>query len=430
MSISNVDLIHLILALFVVMTSSQLFNSLFKKYKQPQVIGEILAGIILGPTLMKHFFPGVFDYIFTDNKVTATTLGVIYQLGLLHLMFCAGMEIKTRIEKTRKESIEVGLITAFGTLIPFAFSFLMLKYIDINEFIGPAHSVSAFVLIFAISIAITSIPVISRILHDLNIIGTAFARIVLSCAVIEDVILYIVLTIALGMVGTSFGGEYGLPVLLGFSHMTMVKLIYHILITFIFIGLSFFIGPRFFRYLGTFEQKYFQPIKLLTFLIVFMLLMSALAIILDLAPMFGAFVAGIVVRHIGPKVKTGEELFVGYSFAIFIPIYFAIVGLRLDLIHNFHLLFFIVFLAFACLIKLISVYFAARISGEKPLTALNLSVAMNARGGPGIVLASLAFDNKIINENFYAILVMLSLVTSFLAGSWLSYVLSKDWSLE
>ena len=105
--------------------------------------------------------------------------------------------------------------------------------------------------------------------------------------------------------------------------------------------------------------------------------------------------------------------------------YFAVVGLRLDLVHHFDLQFFVFFLLFACAAKSISCYLGARMTGETHSGAKNLAVALNARGGPGIVLASVAFDARIIDARFYTILVMLALVTSVIAGSWLGAVLER-----
>ena len=104
------------------------------------------------------------------------------------------------------------------------------------------------------------------------------------------------------------------------------------------------------------------------------------------------------------------------------PIYFAIVGLQLDLIQHFDLGFFAWFLVFACVVKSASVYLGARLAGESPRGSRNLAVATNARGGPGIVLASVTFAAGIISEEFYAALVMLAIVTSMLAGTWLGHI--------
>jgi len=126
-----------------------------------------------------------------------------------------------------------------------------------------------------------------------------------------------------------------------------------------------------------------------------------------------AFAAGIAV---GAAIASIE----GFSFAFFIPIYFAIVGLRLDLLHGFSIAFFLLFLLLACAIKAGSVCLGARLAGETSGSSVNLAVALNARGGPGIVVASVAYAAGIIGQPFYAALVMLAIVTSLLAGSWLA----------
>ena len=155
--------------------------------------------------------------------------------------------------------------------------------------------------------------------------------------------------------------------------------------------------------------------------LVFMLLATVACIALGVEAFFGAFLAGVAV---GSSRETPEALAAirGFSFAFFIPIYFAAVGLQLDLLHGFSVWFFLGFLAFACASKGASVYLGARLGGESPLASRNLAVAMNARGGPGIVLASVALSAGVVNEPFYAVLGMLAVVTSLLAGSWLERV--------
>ncbi len=132
--------------------------------------------------------------------------------------------------------------------------------------------------------------------------------------------------------------------------------------------------------------------------------------------------AGSATREPDPVEEGAKVAVTQFSFAFFIPVYFAVVGLQLDLLHNFSVLFFLGYLAFACLVETISVYAGARFGGQRPAASVNLAVAMNARGGPGIVLASVAYGAGIINQSFYAILVLLAIVTSLLAGSWLDRV--------
>jgi Kef-type K+ transport system membrane component KefB len=117
------------------------------------------------------------------------------------------------------------------------------------------------------------------------------------------------------------------------------------------------------------------------------------------------------------------------SFAFFIPIYFAIVGLKLDLVRGVSLWMIAAFLAGTCVIKILSVSLAGRFAGFRGLDLINLAITTNARGGPGIVLASVAFDAGIISSKFYTTLVVAAVLTSQIAGAWLDYVLRKGWPL-
>jgi Kef-type K+ transport system membrane component KefB len=275
--------------------------------------------------------------------------------------------------------------------------------------------------VFATAIAITSIPVITRIMYDLGILNTAFARIVLSVAVIEDVALYVVLAIALGIAAGGGSSSFGLPAALGLEPGTAMDIAYHVVVTvavlWVFLvpvrrGYSVAVASRF----NVVHRR--SPVA---HQLLFMLAATVACLALGVEGFFGAFLAGVAV---GASQETGEALAAvrGFSFAFFIPIYFAVVGLQLDLLHGFSVWFFLGFLAFACAAKGLSVYLGARLGGETSSAAVNLAVAMNARGGPGIVLASVAFAAGVVNEEFYATLVMLAIVTSLLAGSWLERV--------
>jgi Kef-type K+ transport system membrane component KefB len=123
-----------------------------------------------------------------------------------------------------------------------------------------------------------------------------------------------------------------------------------------------------------------------------LLLLTGLALFMGVAPLFGAFVAGIIARPTDPEGERAHDAIRQFAFASFVPAYFAIVSLRLDLTAGFDLRFFATLLLWACFVKAASVYAGARLAGERPTGARNLAAALNCRGGPGIVLASVAFD--------------------------------------
>ncbi len=423
MSLSAIDIAHLVFAISILLFFAHGFGYIFQRIRQPQVIGEILGGIVLGPTFLKIVAPTWYQAFFFENTPTQIVLGAIYNLGLLLLMFCSGMEMVSSFRENEKKTALI--ISATGIIVPFIASFALLHFIDPQQHMGSAGNLTAFTLVFAIAIAVTSIPVISRILFDLKILDTSFARIVLSSALIEDVILYILLSIALAIVGTDGHAAFGLPALLNLDPTSNLGFAYHVVITLLFFGVSLALGPKIFNWLDSFRFNLPRRRSPLAFLLLILFLVSGMATLLGITPMLGAFVAGIVARKLRKDAEASRDAIKEFSFAFFIPIYFAIIGLKLDLVHQFDIVFFIGFFVSACLIKLLCVYGGSRLAGESSQASFNLSVAMNARGGPGIVLASLALDAHIVNEGFYTILVMLAIVTSLLAGSWLGYIVRR-----
>ena len=161
------------------------------------MIGEIAAGLVLGPTLLGHLAPGAESWLVPKTGATPTVLGAVYQLGLLLLLFCSGAQIQSG--HRRGENKTVGWVFSTGTVLPFLAGLGLLHVLDLRSSWGPHANAASFLLIFAIAMAVTSIPVISKIMHDLGILDTPFARVVLGVAVAEDIVLYVILAVSLGL---------------------------------------------------------------------------------------------------------------------------------------------------------------------------------------------------------------------------------------
>jgi len=422
-SYTDRDTAHVLAALIVLLVSAHTCGYLFARFRQPPVIGEIVGGILLGPTFLERVWPSAYDWLFPSTGAVPAVLGAVYQLGLLLLMFTAGTQMRGLI--SRSSTRVVSTVAVAGLVVPFIVGVIAFTAIDFTRFEGTAQNRTALLLVFAIAIAVTSIPVISRIMLDLGLLQTRFARIVLSVAVIEDVVLYVVLAVAIGIVSGTGTAQFGLAGQLGWDPGSTANYAYHTFATIGFLGLGLAIGPRLY---GAALRSRYNVIKRrsqVAFQLVVVIAMSGACLLLSIVPLFGAFVAGIiVVTASGERAQTARFEIGNFSLGLFIPLYFAIVGLQLDLVDHFDVLFFVAFLLFACLVKSASVYVGARIAGEPRSSAVNLAMAMNARGGPGIVLASTAYAADIVDQRFYACLVMLSVVTSLIAGTWLERTIS------
>lgn len=184
-------------------------------------------------------------------------------------------------------------------------------------------------------------------MFDLAILDSSFARIVLGVAVLEDMLLYVLLAIALGLMARSPSDLYGLPSLLGMDPSSAWNVVYHVVATVAFLF------------------NFVKRSSAISFQLAFMLSFTLIAIFLGIVPLFGAFMSGVVAGSVsGDRASEARDSIGRFSFGFFIPVYFSIVGLRLDLVDHFQPLFFVAFFVFACVVKGLSVYVGARVSGQ------------------------------------------------------------------
>ena len=412
------DLAHLLLALVVLLTAAHVVGYVFELLRQPRVIGEICGGLLLGPTGLGAVAPGTYKVLFGSSpEANLVIFEAIFKLGLILLLFCSGMEIRQAFQKEERRTAL--WITVLGTVLPFGAAWLVLPSFDMAPYMGDRATPFSFNLVIAVAVAVTSIPVISKIFMDLGLLGTPFARIVLSAAVLEDIVLYVVVGIALASAKRpdSTVGDYGLGHWLGLDDGSRMSIGLHVAVTLAFFVLVLRFGPQLFAAVSRAKFNLMRRGSQLGYLLAFLLVMSLLAMTLGVNVMFGAFVAGMAAAQASEDADESRKALKDFSSAFFIPIYFAIVGLKLDLLRDFPMGFFLVFTAAACAVKAASVWIGAKLAGCTARGAWNLAIAMNARGGPGIVLASLAYDARIVNEKVYVVLVLLAILTSLLAGA-------------
>jgi Kef-type K+ transport system membrane component KefB len=426
--ITSAELTRVAIALLALLVFAHAGGALFRRLRQPRVIGEILGGLVLGPTVLGQAWPDAVSWMFTDDPVARAVIGFVQQLGLFLLMFCAGVDARRRMRGAERRVI-VG-VSVVGLTVPFAIGALAVAVLDTHGLWGDHATRNSFTLVFATAIAVTSIPVISRIFHDLGLLQTGFARVVLGVAVVEDVILYVVLAIAVDL-ATPAGPASGLPGALGLTAGSTADIAYHSLMTLALLGLLFSLAPVANRWIGS-HPLVKGPVSTTARRLIVLFGCVAAFLVLDLEAFLGAFAAGIFVGtprrnapepdEVDEQKSAAQDSIRRFAFAFFIPCYFALVGVNLNLAHGFEVGTFVVFLAAACLVKAVSTYVGGRLAGLPHRPTLHLAVALNARGGPGIVLATVAFAAGIINEEFHIWLVLLAIVTSVAAGSYLQRV--------
>lgn len=402
-----------ILSICLLLTLGHLLGLVMHRLKQPKLIGEMLAGVLLGPAILGEFAPQFTQQIFGQIS-TQLCLDLIHGAGLTLLMFIAGSETRALADKEDRKT--VAWLVAVGTPLPFLIVLALgiSGYLPLELLSGTAGRHYATLLVVASAVTVTSIPVLSRIFQDLGIMHTRFAGIVLSAAVIEDTILWSVLAIATGPTHNS--GEQ------------------HALITLLFMVVGLYIVPSLLRWTERSSWRILLDASPLSYLLVVLFCFLGVATLLKVNLIFAAFLAGHASApiHRADKGEATNSAFallrqVGYAF--FIPLYFALVGYRLVWGSEFSVGLTVCFFLGSAALSISSVALAAYLAGQRGVGLINLSITANARGGPGIVLASVALQSDLINANFYTTLILTAIVTSQLAGVWLRFVLDEGWPL-
>ena len=393
-TLSESEIFATFLALAFLLAGAYVCGKLMEAIRAPKVVGEIVGGMLFGGTFLYHFCPDLMTGIFQAYPEEGKVLNLFYQLGLLFLMFSSGFN--TRIEMDRKNGKIIGYVFTGATVLPMlgALPFVPLFR---EHFIGEKGNDISFLLVFIIGVAITSIPVISKIFFDMGIMNTRFANTVLTVSTFQDLCLWILLNVATRMASTDTINLADMLLVIAFT-----------------LGM-FVIAKLVSDHIRRGYSKTLKATDFYTVSFIALLLISAILYHFGINLMYSAFLIGYIVKAVSQSDRDAEgrmEAVANFSFSLFVPVYFALVGIQLNLIHNFSLgRFALFFLMFSDL--------------KKPVI-VNFAVTMNARGGPGIVLATVAYSYQIISVEFFTVLILTTMLSSLIAGYWLRYQQKRD----
>lgn len=385
----------------------------FERLRQPRLIGEILAGVLLGPQVLGGI----------TAPTTRTILEFLAWIGVLSLMFLSGTAARTLV--TRDTWRTTAWLLVVGTTLPFLAVIALVAAAPwmLDAILADAGDRTAGMLVLATAVSVTSIPVLSRIFADLRILHTRFASLILGTAVLEDILLWGVLAVATALAGSAVTGDA----------VVAASVAGHSLLTLGYMLVGLFFAPALLRRLHTAKWNVLMGVSPAGYVFVILFGYVATASLGGINLVFAAFLAGYGL--VGSEA-TGRQQFAGPLEAIgvvarslFIPLYFAMVGYRLLLGGDLSLTMIVVFLLASSALAIAGNALAAWLAGFRRLDVVNIAVTTNARGGPGIVLASVAYGAGIINAPFYTTLVLTSILTSQAAGVWLRYVLDSGRSL-
>ncbi|MBP5653912.1 MAG: cation:proton antiporter [Clostridiales bacterium] len=406
-TLSEKEIIITLIALALLLLAAFVFGTLMEKIRGPRVVGEIIGGMILGGSCLFLVAPSFAEQIFFYYPEEGKVLNIFYQLGLIFLMFLSGYNTDIKVDRSNAKTISLVFVGA--TVIPMAGSIPFIGMFR-EYFIGSAANEISYSLVFAIGVAITSIPVISKIFFDMGIMNTTFSNTVLTVSTFQDLCLWVLLNVATRI-----------------AQSGQIKLMEMILIVTVTIGIFAGIAviSRFIKQI----KKEWKPNTFYTLSFVLLLLTCGLLYILGINIMYSAFVVGYLIKAVfGTEENTKKRMHFleNIAFSFFIPIYFALVGIQLNVVHDFSVARFLLFFAIAFGLEFIGTWLLLLPSGLKMSTRMNFAVTMNARGGPGIVLATVAYAYDIISLEFFTVLILTTMLSSMIAGYYLRWQQRRD----
>ncbi len=400
------EIMSLLIQLSVMLAMGRAFAELARKLKQPAVVGEIIAGILLGPTILGTISPDGFHSLFPPGSSSLVLDGFV-QVAVVLLLFIAGLEVDLHI--VWQQGRQAVYTSFFGLVVPFFFGFLFPYFFP--DFFGSDNSANhlAFSLFMGTSMAITALPVIARILMDLGIFKSRMGMLVISSAMITDIIGWLIFSVVLGMIGK--------------GHQNM-SLNYTIVLTISFTAIMLTLGRGLInRILPWVNKKMAWPGGLLSLSLALCFIGAAFTEYIGIHALFGAFIIGITLgdsEHLSERAKEIVHQFINNIFA---PLFFVSIGLKVNFLVNFDWALTLAILVIAFAGKIIGSGLGTRLGGFTWRESAAAGFGMNARGAMEIILGLIALENGLINEKVFVSLVIMALVTSMTSGPIMKWVL-------
>lgn len=389
----------LLLQIITIIAFARIFGFLCKKIGQPSVIGEIIAGIVLGPSLLGLFSPGISSFLFPPESLNS--LQFFSQIGLILFMFIVGMDVDLKV--LGNKAPEAFVVSHASIIIPFTLGMVLAYYIFIS-FAPAGVTFLSFALFIGISMSITAFPVLARILQERGMMKTRLGTLAITCAAIDDISAWCLLASLIAIVKAG----------------SFVSSIYTIALSVVYVVFMLMIVRPFLKRFGDIFNSKEGISKAIVAVFLITLLGSAyLTEIIGIHALFGAFVAGLIMP---PNVKFRSiliEKIEDVAIILLLPIFFVISGLRTEigLLNNPYLwkiTGIVILIAVAG--KFAGSAFSLRFVGQSWRESLIIGALMNTRGLMQLIVLSIGYDLGIISPEIYTIMILMALVTTIMTG--------------
>ena len=392
----------LITQIAVIIIAARVVGRLFRAIGQPQVVGEMVAGLLLGPSVLGALFPDLFARIFPPESLGY--LNALSQIGLVLFMFMIGLELDTRLLRGRTRAAL--LISQSGIAIPFVLGMLLARQLY-AELAPDGVRPLSFGLFMGVAMSITAFPVLARILREKRLLGTKLGAATLASAAVDDVMAWTGLALIIMVV--RHDAQTVSPWIMAGGTLAFIV---------VMVGI---VRPLLRRWSVNWRRNASQDI--IAVMLVLALICAWITEALGVHALFGAFVAGAVVPANRPVVQETIKKLEDITVVFLVPLFFAFAGLRtsLQLVQGGEMLTYtLLIIAVAIVGKFGGCGIAARMTGMPWREAAALGVLMNTRGLMELVVLNIGLDIGVIGPALYAMMVVMAIVTTFLTTPMLS----------
>jgi Kef-type K+ transport system membrane component KefB/mannitol/fructose-specific phosphotransferase system IIA component (Ntr-type) len=403
-----------LLQLCVLLGLAKLLGELGRKWGCPPLAGEILTGILLGPTILGRLFPEFQAALFPMDLVHQNMLETVSWLGVFFLLLITGFEVNiSSAWKQGKAAIIIGIL---GVIVPLAIGCAVFWWLP-ERYFGPNATRLTFTLFLATAASISAISVIARVLHDLGVLQSDVGLTTLSGFVVNDLFGWLIFTVVLGL---SAHGE-------GLGHSATV---FVLVIAFGALCLTF--GSRFVNaaVIRVDAMDLPQPATTLTLISLLGLLCGAVTQAIGIHAILGFFLAGVMAGNTPAVSERSREIISQMMHAIFVPIFFACIGLRIDFLSHIDLAIMLVFTVVAVGGKLLGAWLAARLAAFRSHEAFAIGMAFIPGGAMEIILGMLALEMKLIAQTTFVAIVFAALLSSIAVGPLYAWALGRRPQLD
>lgn len=400
-------LMHVLLALASIILLGRWLGQLFRKIGQPRVIGEMVAGIVLGPSLLGRVWPEAGAFILPP--AVAPQLGIIAQLGVILYMFLVGLELNAAHLRSRAHATVA--ISHASIVVPFLMGTALALWLY-ADFAPQGVPFTSFSLFLGVAMAITAFPVLARILTDRGMDKTPLGVVALACAAIDDVTAWCLLAFVVGVTQAKVGGAFA-TIFLALGYIALM------------FGL---VRPLALRYLGA--HDYLHPPGRVAVWVLISLLLSALAAeAIGVHAIFGAFLLGAVIPHGSSVARDFRTKLEDIVRILLLPAFFAYTGMRTEIglvSGRYEWLVCGAIILVATAGKFGGTVVAARLSGLDLRTSASLGVLMNTRGLMELVVLNIGLELGVISPTLFAMMVIMALFTTMATTPALALLTRND----